>query len=338
MSEADTYVQDLARLREIEATLRNELNRHQEDEARALEFALRQMMLANQATLPASRESYGGAAQQARLKAIEAGRNATEVAQRIARNEKLQENTLSRLRSVERAGQFAATPEVEHLRREKPHQLLDRLVRIADVRYQPLRSPASEKLRVLYITTNSYLDLMTELEVRQVQQALQGAKYRDRVDVQLRPAATFSDLIAGLNAVRPHLVHFSGQTGEILPGGSVDFNSMLRALVATDRPPELLVLHACGPIKRAMPVLPAVPVVIGLSDSILDTAAIVFSQHFYAAIASGQSVGAAFRHAKAKLEAVLLDDDASELLDFVARDDVDPDELVLVRARCGSGN
>ena len=342
MSAADTYVQDLARLREIETTLRKELNQHQADEARALEDALRQLMLANKSASQTIRESHGGAAQQARQRAIEAGRRATEVAQQIARNEKLQENTLSRLRSAERAGHLASFPETERLRREEAQHVrqLERVARIADVRYKPLRAPAAEKLRVLYLTTNPYLDLMTELEVRQVQQALQGAKYRDRVEVQLRPASTFPDVIASLNSVRPHIVHFSGHTsevfrlddGDVLPGSNgVDFTSLVRALVATERPPQLLVLNACGPLKRAAPVLPAVPVIIGLADSILDTAAIVFSQHFYAAIASGKSVGAAFRLGKAKVETVLLEDDAGELPECVAREDIDLDALVLVR-------
>jgi hypothetical protein len=341
MSATETYVQDLARLRAIETTLRKELNQHQADEARALEDALRQLMLANQSASQTIRDSHGGAAQQCRQKAIEAGRRATEVAQQIARNEKLQENTLSRLRSAERAGHLANLPETERLRREEAQHVrqIERFARIANVRYAPLRLPAVEKLRILYVTTNPYFDLMTELEVRQVQQALRGAKYRERVEVQLRPAATFPDLIAALNSVRPHIVHFSGHPGEVfrlddgdvLPAGGVDFTSMVRALVATERPPELLVLNACGPLTRAKSVLPAVPVVIGLSDSILDTAAIVFSQHFYAAIASGQSVGAAFRHGKAKVEAVLLEDDAGELPDVVVREDVDLDALVLVR-------
>lgn len=346
MSEADTYVQDLARLREIEATLRNELNRHQADEARALEDALRQMMLANKATSPPLRESHGSAAQQSRQRATEAGRKAAEVAQKIAHNEKLQENTLSRLRSVERAGHLSAHRESEGLRRGDSHraQHVDRLARIEDRHFEPLRSPESEKLRVLYLTTHPYLDLRTEFEVRQVQQALQGANYRDRVEVQLRAAATFADLIAGLNAVRPHILHFSAQSGEVLyldddaatPGGSVDFTSLRRALLATERPPELLMLNACVPIERAIPVLPAVPVIIGLPDSISDTAAIVFSQQLYAAVASGRSVGAAFRHGKAKIEAVRLDDDAGELPDCVARDDVDLEQLVLVQAHCNS--
>jgi hypothetical protein len=343
MSETDTYVQDLARLREIETTLRKELNHHQAEEARALEDALRQLMLANKAASPATRENHSSAAQHARQKAIDAGRLATEVAQQISRNEKLQENTLSRLRSAERAGHLASLPHTERLRREEAQHVrqLGRVTHIPDIRYKPLRSPAAEKLRVLYVTTNPYLDLMTELEVRQVQQALQGAKYRERVDVQLRPAATFPDLIAALNSVRPHIVHFSGHTGEVfrlddgevLPGSNgVDFTSLIRALVVIERPPQLLVLNACGPVDRAMSVLPAVPVVIGLSDSILDTAAIVFSQQFYAAIANGQSVGAAFRHGKAKVDAVLLEDDASEPPELIARDDVDAGALVLVRS------
>lgn len=343
MSQTDTYVQDLARLREIETTLRKELNQHQADEARALEDALRQLMLANKAASHPIRDSHGSAAQQARQEAIAAGRRATEIAQQIARNEKLQENTLSRLRSAERAGQLASNPITERMRREEAHHVrqLERLTRIADVRYHPLRPPASEKLRVLYVTAHPYFDLMTELEVRQVQQALQGAKYRERVEVQLRPAATFPDLIAGLNSVRPHIVYFSGHSAEVfrLDDGAVrsgangvDFTSLVRALVATDRPPELLVLNACGPLDRAASVLPAVPVIIGLPDSILDTAAIVFSQQFYAVIASGQSVGAAFRHGKAKVEAVLLGDDASELPDCIVREGVDVDALVLVRS------
>lgn len=343
MSEADTYVQDLARLRETEAALRKDLNEYQGDEARALEEALRHMMSANKAASLSERECHTNAAQRARDRALDAGRNAADVAQKITCNEKLQENTLSRLRSAERAGQLAIASDDPHSRREHVAQLrrIERLARLPDVRFVPVRSPALEKLRVLYLTTDPFLDIATELEVRQVQQALQGAKYRDRVDVQLRSAATFPDLIAGLNAVRPHIVHFSGCAGDtiriddddVLHGGDiVDFASLMRALAATDRPPELLVLNECASLAGVAVVLPAVPVIIGMSDSIQDTAAIVFSQQLYAAIASGQSVGAALRHGTDKIKAVLLDDDASELPTFVARDDVDLDSLVLVQA------
>lgn len=344
MSATDTYVQDLARLREIETVLRQELNQHQAEEARALEDALRQTMSANKAASQSSRESHGSAAQQARNKAGEASRRATEVAQKIASNEKLQENTLSRLRSADRAGQLSVDSDSERCRREELQRArqLDRLASLTEIRYQPLRAPVAEKLRVLYLSTDPYLDLATELEVRHVQQALQGAKYRERVEIQLRSAATFPDLIAALNSVRPHILHFSGPAGDVFrlddvdgmsDGGSVDFTALVRALAASRWPPGLLVLSSCGSLKGARTVLPAVPVIIGLSESMLDTAAIVFSQHFYAAIASAQSVGAAFRQSKAKIEAVLLEDDASEPPDCLAREDVDLDALVVVQAR-----
>lgn len=347
MSEADTYVQELARLREMETVLRKELNQYHAEEAKALEEALRQVMLANRATSQDRRDDHAGAAQRARQNALEASRKAADVAQKIACNEKLQENTLSRLRSAERARQLAVNLEAARSRHEESQRTrqLERLASSANVRYEPLRSPTSEKLRVLYLTTNPYLDLMTELEVRQVQQALQGARYRERVELQLRPASTFPDLIVGLNAVRPHIVHFSGRAGEMLRlddgelmpvGAGLDFTSLARALAATKQPPQLLVLNGCGPLQGATAVLPTVPVIIGLPESTMDTAAIVFAQHFYAAIARGEPVGAAFRLGEAKMAAALLDD-ASELPQVRAREDVHLDSLVLVHARCSSG-
>lgn len=95
-----------------------------------------------------------------------------------------------------------------------------------------------------------------DAEVRQVQQALRGAKYRDGVEIALRPAATFQDLLDGLNDVRPHIVHFLGHSGgesihldngdmERNEGQEVDFVLLVKALDATDTPPELLLMNSC---------------------------------------------------------------------------------------------
>lgn len=67
--------------------------------------------------------------------------------------------------------------------------------------------------RVLYLTTNSRLDLRTEDEVSAVQQHVRGARDRDLLDISYRPAATAQALLNGLNDVRPHVVHFSGHAG-----------------------------------------------------------------------------------------------------------------------------
>lgn len=344
MSQADTYRRDLARLGEKEASLRKELNRHQTDEAKALEDERKQMMSASKASSSSSRNSYASAAERARKKAVDASRKAADVVHKIAQNAKEQANKTTSLRSAERTEQLTVDREDERRRRkELDHaRQLSRLASIPVVRYVHVRQPEPEKLRVLYLTANPDLDLMTETEVRQVQQALRGAKYRDRIEIELRPAATFQDLLDGLNDVRPHIVHFSGHSGERSvqfdhgeitqnQGDIVDFALLVQALAATDQPPELLVLNSCDSLEGVSVVLPAVPVIIGMSDAVPDTAAIVFSQQFYAAIASGQSVGAALRQGKVKIMAVLLDEDAANLPQFVARSDVDIDFLVLVK-------
>lgn len=64
----------------------------------------------------------------------------------------------------------------------------------------------------------------------------------------------------------------------------------------------------------------------------VNIAAILFAQQFYAALASGQLVGTAFKQAKVKIEAAMIDNTASELPHCIARDDVDISTLVLVKA------
>ncbi len=344
MGQVDTYRRDVARLREKEAALRKELNRHQSDEAKAQEDVRKQLTSANKTTSASSRSSYANAAERARKRAIEAGRRIADVTHKIAQNAKDQASKMSSLQSAERAEQLAAGREDERRRRKELEHArqMNRLAVIPEVRYIHVRQPEPEKLRVLYLTANPDLDLMTEAEVRQVQQALRGAKYRERVEVQLRPAATFQDLLDGLNDVCPHIVHFSGHSGQEAiqfdhggpikeRGQVVDFALLVEALLATDQPPNLLVLNSCDSLEGVSVILPAVPVIIGMSDAVPDTAAIVFSQQFYAAIASGQSVGAALKQGKVKIKAVLLDDEAGELPSFVAREDVDIDSLVLVK-------
>jgi hypothetical protein len=148
-------------------------------------------------------------------------------------------------------------------------------------------------------------------------------------------------LLDGLNDVRPHIVHFSGHGGGAAIGfddgdlkapatRAVDFSLLVKALAATDESPKLLVLNACDTLDGASVILPAVPVVVAMSDAVLDVAAILFAQQFYAAVASGQSVGSALKQARVKIEAALIDSTSSDLPQHVSRDDVDVDKLVLV--------
>jgi hypothetical protein len=344
MSLSDSYRRDLARLKEREAALHKDLHRHQSDQAKASEEERRQTNYATRASSASSINSYLNAAERARKRAVDFGKKIADVNHKLAQNAKDQAAKVASLRSAERSEQQATARDDDRRRRkELDHaRQLSRIAATPQVRFVHIRAPEPEKLRVLYLAANPSLDLMTETEFRQVQQALRGAKYRDRVDVEFRPAATFQDLLDGLNDVRPHIVHFSGHSddsavqfgrGELTPhtGIAIDFALLVQALASTDQPPELLVLNSCDSLYGAGVILPAVPVVVGMSDSVPDTAAIAFSQQFYAAIASGQSVGAALRQGKVVINAVALDDAVSALPQFVARDDVDIDQLVLVK-------
>ena len=56
-------------------------------------------------------------------------------------------------------------------------------------------------------------------------------------------------------------------------GHDVEFTLLARLLGATDEPPRLVVLNACESIEGADALLQTVPLVIGMSDTIDDTAA-----------------------------------------------------------------
>jgi hypothetical protein len=84
----------------------------------------------------------------------------------------------------------------------------------------------------------------------------------------------------------PHVVHFSGHAdadGLLMEndagedGDDVGFTLLARILGATDDPPRLVVLNACESLDGADDLLQTVPVVVGMSDSIDDTSAIVFA-------------------------------------------------------------
>jgi hypothetical protein len=111
-------------------------------------------------------------------------------------------------------------------------------------------------------------------------------------------------LIAGLNDLRPHVVHFSGHAGDaalLLDNGSMEapegqdtpYDLLARALGATDIAPALVVLNGCDTLAGAEVLLESTAVVLATASSISDLAASVFAAKFYAAIAAAQSIAAA---------------------------------------------
>jgi hypothetical protein len=209
---------------------------------------------------------------------------------------------------------------------------------VREVRTIP--APKPEVLRVLYLTANPELDLRTEVEVRDVRQAVRAATHRDLIEVIPMPAATPEDLLDGLNDVRPHVVHLSSHAGEETvvfdnasiespAGREVTFDLLAKALGATGDPPVLLVLNGCDTLDGAEVLLESTPVIIAMATEITDLAASVFAARFYAAIASAQPIGPAVRQGSVALDFAGTGEGWKPGL--LARDDVDLDTLVLVK-------
>ncbi len=358
MTRSDTLRNEIARLQTAEAGLRRDLARHEDAAAKARAAASRKRQQAGGTRSESTRRTALRSAEDQDKRSVAAEKKIAEVKTKVASNSKAQSDKRRSLTSAEHSERQAADRDEQRRRRvEKGHAREVARISQPTVRYVGVRAPEPEPLRVLYLTANpeavdsttispdgqittahNYLRL--DREVREFQQTLRGAKYRDLVTVEHRPAATAEDLIDALNDVRPHLVHFSGHGwtgGVVFDSGDLDgptnhpveFDLLAEVLAATDTPPRVLVLNACETLAGAELLLPAVPVVVAMADTIDDTAAIVFARRFYAAIASAQPVGKALSQAQAAMRLTTPED--ADLPQVVFRDDVDPDDLVLVR-------
>jgi hypothetical protein len=179
-----------------------------------------------------------------------------------------------------------------------------------------------KQLNVLYLASNPDWDcpLRIDIEVHRVQEAIRGSKYRDNVRIEYRPAPDLQSLIDGLNDLRPTIVHFSGHgnTQGIVADNQqisepeiadISYQTLAKALSATDAPPRVVVLNSCYSIASHIELLEVVDILIGMNKPISDIAAATFAPNFYAALAAGQSVRASFDQARLAVETASLGED-----------------------------
>jgi hypothetical protein len=197
-----------------------------------------------------------------------------------------------------------------------------------------------KRLSVLYLTADpdKANSLRVDAEVRQVQETVRGSAFRDNIILHYKPAADLNSLIDGLNDHRPQVVHFSGHGdgGGIATDNAkigkhatkfVSYELLAKALSSTDDPPEIIVLNSCKSSSARKNFLPPGKIAIVMRDSVSDLAATAFAAKFYAAIAAGQSVRAAFAQGKVAVEVVSLNEaDTPELL---CASDVNPAKIIL---------
>jgi hypothetical protein len=154
------------------------------------------------------------------------------------------------------------------------------------------------------ISTNQ---LRLDHESKKIRDAIDRSRHRDDLRLETRGATTAEDLRRALTELRPSVVHFSGHgcnTGEIilendagnphkvLPEALSDLFGLCQEHV------ECVVLNCCYSNDQALAIAEHIPFVIGMTDEIGDSAAIVFSGAFYDGLGAGEDYRTAYMKAK----------------------------------------
>ncbi|MGT2438448.1 CHAT domain-containing protein [Bradyrhizobium betae] len=151
------------------------------------------------------------------------------------------------------------------------------------------------------------------------------SQFRDNITLHQSEAADFKDILDGLNNHSPRVVHFSGHgntRGLAMDGGTVKrgktnfvtFDLLGKALAATDKPPEVIVLNACKSAGARRALLGSAKALVVMQKAVSDVAAVAFAKQFYGAIASGQSLQAAFDQGRVAVEFVSWDEASTPTL------------------------
>jgi hypothetical protein len=166
----------------------------------------------------------------------------------------------------------------------------------------PGGAESQERITVLFIAAgpDDQDRLRLDREFRRIQERIRASQYRDRLGVEIRPAAQVVDLLQMLNETRPHIVHFSGHgsssglafedaEGNTKQLSNADLGMLLKA--SSDRT-RLTVFNSCESADQAITATQHVDAAIGMDQPIDDDAAKVFAGQLYSALGFGKSPSA----------------------------------------------
>jgi hypothetical protein len=178
--------------------------------------------------------------------------------------------------------------------------------------HRPLKLPritetdyVSENATVLVLMSNpaGTGPLQLDEELRAIDQSILVARHRDQIDLRQSVALRISDLSKAVIRYTPAIVHFSGHgstaseiilcddAGNPVPVPVKALGDFFRIM---SPPVRCVVLNACFTREQGRAIAEHADCVIGMSRAISDAAAIIFSEIFYHALASGFPVGKAF--------------------------------------------
>jgi SNF2 family DNA or RNA helicase len=160
-------------------------------------------------------------------------------------------------------------------------------------------------IRILFLSA-SPLDenpLRVDQEYRDIQEQLKKSKFRDKFQLEHRPAVRKKDIVEAILDFEPHIVHFSGhgdQTGKLCfeneNGETEEVSPKLLSEIfalCSDHV-SCVLLNACYSRKQAEAIVKHIPFVIGMHGSIDDESAIAFSTGFYRAVMADKAIEKAF--------------------------------------------
>lgn len=146
-------------------------------------------------------------------------------------------------------------------------------------------------------------NLKLDLEIRNIQEELERAKYREEFKFERRDAVRWQDLLHAILEVEPRIIHFSGH-GTGSQGLIILDDNGHKHLVSTEVLSDLfrqfsgqvecVLLNACYSEAQARAIVQHINYVIGMSEEIRDDAAIAFTKGFYAALGAGKAIAQAF--------------------------------------------
>ncbi|GER90979.1 hypothetical protein KDW_51410 [Dictyobacter vulcani] len=168
-------------------------------------------------------------------------------------------------------------------------------------------------VRILFLAASPTNTVPLELdkEISTIRKMIRDSTYRNHFAIEDEWAVLDDDLLNQMNRNRPHVVHFSGHgtaSGELIfegndrsarPVPTRAIQSLFSNFKDTTR---LVILNACNTHQQAQMIAKEIDCVIGMSQSIGDTPAIVFIAAFYAALGFGSSIQDAFNQALNQLQ------------------------------------
>ena len=196
-----------------------------------------------------------------------------------------------------------------------------------------------DKCKILFLAANpsGVPQLCLDEEIREIQEKIRAAEYRDTLQLTSRFAVRPDDLLQSLNEERPHVVHFSGhgtpseelvlkdRAGNPKRVTKTALVSLFKTLKDNIR---LVVLNACYSKPQAEAIVEVIDCAIGMKRAIGDKAAITFAASLYRAVGFGRSMQEAFDQGVASLLLEGIPEEHTPVL--LCRSGVRPDSLYLL--------